>query len=325
MKWLCITLAAVPVLITLLVVLNQLFFLARRTLRRRRYVNRFGLDELARRLGVPVEQLTKLRVGYSERHIPKKRGGTRRLFVPSPELKHTQRLILRRLLARLRTHAAVTGFERGTSVVHNAQAHVRMSVVLRMDLLDFFSCTKQDRIRQYFLRIGWKPDAADLLVRLTTHEGGLPQGAPTSPRLSNLVNYTMDCQIEKHVARWNGVYTRYADDITISFPQDHPRHVRGIIQEIRRIVRAHGYEIHLRSKLRILRRHQQQRVCGLVVNEKVQLPRAKRRWLRAVEHRLRTTGECSLTPEQLAGWRAYQAMIAKQAATPSSKDDSSTA
>ena len=274
-----------------------------------RYAERFDLDELARRLDLRVEALRAVPPTYHTATVPKKRGGVRRLAIPNPRLKDTQRRILRRLLGALRTHYTATGFEPGLSIADNAAAHVGMAVVIKMDLIDFFPHTKAERVEAYFRRIGWTAEAAALLTRLTTHDNGLPQGAPTSPRLSNLVNHGMDAQIERWVARRRGVYTRYADDLTISFPKDYPRRIRGTIQHVRRVAQRHGYTVHTRGKLRVVRRHQQQRVTGLVVNDKVNLPRAKRRWLRAVEHRLRTTGRASLTAEQLAGWKALQAMV----------------
>ncbi|MEO0475233.1 MAG: hypothetical protein AAF085_04565, partial [Planctomycetota bacterium] len=85
------------------------------------------------------------------------------------------------------------------------------------------------------------------------------------------------------------------------------------VQKVRRVCRRHGYTVHTKKKLRIVRRHQQQRVTGLVVNDKVNLPREKRRWLRAVEHRMKTTGRASLTEKELAGWKALQQMIEQQA------------
>lgn len=274
--------------------------------------NRFDLDELARRLDLTPRELELLHPTYRHVAIPKQRGGQRQLAIPNPKLKATQRLILRRLLAKLRTHHTATGFQPGTSIANNAAAHVGMAVVIKMDLIDFFPATSAQRIEAYFQRIGWTPEAAALLSRLTTHDGGLPQGAPTSPRLSNLVNVVMDAQIERWVAYRRGVYTRYADDITISFPKDYPKRIRGTIQHVRRAAKAHGYTIHTRGKLRVVRRHQQQRVTSLVVNDKVNLTREKRRWLRAVEHRLRTTGQASLTPQQLAGWQSLQHMVKTQ-------------
>src|SRR5262249_33968570 len=155
------------------------------------------------------------------------------LLIPEARLKALQRTILHRLLRRLRAHPAAMGFERGQSIVHNAALHVGRKVVIKLDLVDFFPSTRAGRIERYFRRVGWNGEAAALLTRLCTHEGGLPQGAPTSPRLSNLVNWLLDSRIDRFVRRRKGSYTRYADDITISFPKDYPRRVRGAIQRVR--------------------------------------------------------------------------------------------
>ncbi len=179
--------------------------------------------------------------------------------------------------------------------------------------MNFFPSIRTERIEAYFRRIGWNAECAALLTKLCTYEGGLPQGAPTSPRLSNLVNFQFDSRLERFVVqRRKGAYTRYADDITISFPKDYPRRIRGTIQYVRRVARAFGYEIHVHQKLRILRPFQQQRVTGLVVNQKVQLPRKKRRRLRAVAHHLRTGRAATLSQMQLDGWVALEKMIEKQ-------------
>jgi alpha,alpha-trehalase len=106
-----------------------------------------------------------------------------------------QRRILRRVLGKLNAHPAATGFERGMSIVTHAQHHVGTAVVVRMDLKDFFSSTPADRVREYFSQIGWDRDSAELLTKFCTHNGRLPQGAPTSPRLSNLLNYRMDARL----------------------------------------------------------------------------------------------------------------------------------
>ncbi|HYV35983.1 MAG TPA: reverse transcriptase family protein, partial [Gemmataceae bacterium] len=235
-----------------------------------------NVEELARRLGMNVDELQNLEPRYTETFIPKKRGGTRRLLVPQRDLNAAQRRILHRLLGRLRAHPACTGFEKGKSIVHNAIPHVGRRVVIKMDIVDFFPTTQAKRIEWYFRRIGWNAATAALLTRLCTHEGALPQGAPTSPRLANLVNYMVDSRIDRFVRRRKGSYTRYADDITISFPKDYPRRVRGAIQVVRRAVKRFGYRIHTRGKLRVLRPHQRQVVTGLVVNAKVQLPRKQR-------------------------------------------------
>jgi RNA-directed DNA polymerase len=268
--------------------------------------------ELARILGIDLQELKDLVPSYKESYIAKKRRGRRRLLIPDPTLKKVQRRLLRRLLRRLRAHPAAMGFEAGKSIVHNASAHVGQAVVIKMDVVEFFPSIKATIVEAYFRRVGWNAEAASLLTRLSTHENSLPQGAPTSPRLSNLVHFAFDARLERFVRGRHGAYTRYADDITISFPKDYPRRVRGTIQYARRLAKHFGVLIHVRGKLRILRAHQQQRVTGLVVNHKVHLPKSKRRLLRAIEHRLRTGREATLTETQMKGWRALQEMIETQ-------------
>lgn len=271
----------------------------------------FGIDELARRLEISVDNLAAFRPDYTERFIQKRSGGTRRLLVPSPELKKLQQRIRKRLLARLKVHPAATGFEPGTSIVHNAAQHTDRAVVICMDVSDFFPQTSDARVTAYFQRIGWNREAAALLTRLTTWEHGLPQGAPTSPRLSNLVNHVLDARIERFVHGRKGAYTRYADDICISFPKDYPKRIRGTVQVVRRNLKAFGYQLNT-EKTRILRRHQQQKVTGLVVNDRVNVPRHIRRKLRAVEHHLRTGRRATMTLQQLDGWKALISMVENQ-------------
>src|SRR5262249_26863502 len=106
--------------------------------------------------------------------------------------------------------------------------------------------------------------------------------------------------------------TRYADDITISLDRDWGRRARGFVQKTRAMLRACGYRAHGRRKLSIRRRHQRQEVTGLVVNDKVQLSRERRRWLRALKHRARVEKPMSVSPEQLRGLLAFERMIERQ-------------
>ena len=273
-------------------------------------------------------QLLAFQPRYREFTIPKRSGGTRRILAPEDDLKSLQRTILRRLLRRLRVHPAAMGFERGRSIVTNARPHQGHAVVLRLDVVDFFPSTRAERLGAYFRRIGWNRPAADVLVRLCSYEGGLPQGAPTSPRLSNLVNYRLDARLSGMAARLGAIYTRYADDLTISFAEDDRVNVHFIQRFVRKVAAAEGYTIHHRKKLSIRRRHNRQVVTGLVVNSGVNLPRPLRRWLRAVEHRFRVEEQgltgCerlsgpprkrpTLTPSQLQGWQALRAMVERKA------------
>jgi RNA-directed DNA polymerase len=288
----------------------------------------YGLPELARRLALDQAQLRRVRPRYRQFTIPKRSGGRRRILAPDPELKSLQRRILRRLLARLRVHPAAMGFEQGRSIVTNAQAHRGQAVVLRFDIRDFFPSTSAKRVKRYFRRIGWNRPARRLLLGWCTFDGGLPQGAPTSPRLSNLVNYRLDARLTAMAAKLRAVYTRYADDITISFAEDDSEKIHYMQRFVRQVVEAEGYRLHHRKKLSVRRRHHQQIVTGLVVNRRVNLPRGVRRWLRAVQHRAqgqravwtsssdapdqRPRKRPTLTADQLEGWQSLQAMISRQ-------------
>lgn len=273
-----------------------------------------SIASLAERLQVRQVELATFEPRYHRFRIAKRSGGIRELSVPSDGTKRLQRLILARVLGGLRAHPAACAYERGKSIAHNAAPHVGQAVVIKLDIVDFFPATRLDRVQKYFQRVGYSRKAARLLTRLTTYQDGLPQGAPTSPRLSNLVNYGIDVRLANLAAGRGGVYTRYADDITFSLPYDNPSHVRGIVQHVRRILRAYGYELHQKKKLKILRRHHRQLVTGLVVNQRLNLPRQKRRELRAVLHHLQTGRPATLTPEQLAGWKGVLNMISDNSA-----------
>ena len=281
---------------------------------RRQTTPRYGVDELARRLGLEAAELRSMRASYREFAVPKRTGGSRRILAPDAATKAVQRRILHRLLARLPAHTAVHGYERRRSIVTNALAHERAAVVLKLDLRDFFANTKAARVRRYFRVLGWDRETARILVRLTTYDGGLPAGAPSSPRLANLVNVMLDARLAGLARREGATYTRYADDLTFSFARDDGAAVRRVIRVARRILWAERYELHLAHKLQVRRRWERQLVTGLVVNDRVAIPRDRRRWLRAVEHHIATGRPATLTADALRAWQGLELMVEQQAA-----------
>lgn len=274
-----------------------------------------GVRELARRLGMVQEDLAPIMPAYEAFEIHKLSGGMRRILAPEASFKEFQRRVLRRLLGRLKAHDAAHGFERGRSIATHARHHVGKALVVRLDLQDFFPSTSEKRVKRYFRVVGWDRKAATLLTRWCTWDGGLPQGAPTSPRLSNLVNRRLDARLAALAAALGGTYTRYADDLTFSFGEEADVLVERLVRTVTRIALDDGYVVHRRKKLHVMRRHDRQTVTGLVVNDRVALPRSTRRWLRAVEHHVRTGAPASLTEQQLDGWRALQRMVREQGAT----------
>ena len=153
------------------------------------------IDDLADRLEVTAGELRAFVPAYRQFTVPKRGGGTRRISAPDQATRALQRSVARRVLGGSPAHPAAFGFERGRSTVGHAWRHAGSAVILRMDIEDFFGSTPTERVRRYF-RYTWGPDAADLLARLTTHAGSLPQGAPTSPKLSNHLNERLDARLQ---------------------------------------------------------------------------------------------------------------------------------
>ena len=292
-----------------------------------RFTRGKNTHELSEWLRMSRDELFAIVPSYQEFTIPKRSGGVRLIQSPNPELKKIQRRILRRLLSGLKSHEAAVGFEQGKSIVTGARQHTGKAMVLRFDIIDFFPSTSGTRVYNYLRRIGWNRRVAKLLCRLMTHEDRLPQGAPTSPRLSNLINFSMDHCIEEFVAQYDGAFTRYADDITVSFP-DPDCDLEEIVDGVFRYIRWNGYRPHLGKKLNVSRRSQRQSVNGLVVNETVNLPRERRRWLRSVKHRAKANWnwsepnspdderlsqpEPSISLSEFKGWLAFEKMIQDQ-------------
>jgi hypothetical protein len=268
---------------------------------------------------------------YLRFNIPKRRGGTRLIEAPGDKLKALQRRVLHRLLAPLPAHPAATGFVRRRSIVDNARPHAGQGVVINLDLADFFPTITAERVAQVFRGLGWDEEAATILSRICTSEGRLPQGAPTSPALSNLVCRRLDVRLSKLVARLGGHYTRYADDITVSLPafgrnkrlrpwskrgpgrpRPKPRPKRSLLTLVRTIIEAEGFRIQMKKKVRVLRRHQCQTATGLVLNDRVNLPRATRRLIRAMQHHERLGRLDDAGLRRLRGLEALLGMVERQ-------------
>ncbi|HEV8378597.1 MAG TPA: reverse transcriptase family protein, partial [Tepidisphaeraceae bacterium] len=169
------------------------------------------IGDLAQRMKMSEAQLCGIHIAYQQFQIPKRRKGMRQILAPVAQLKQIQRQILRRVLGGLKPHPCATGFSRGHSIVSNALPHVGKAALVRMDLKDFFPSTPARRVKEFFEAIGWSTEAANLLTRLCTYQEALPQGAPTSPKLSNLLNQRLDARLSRLAEVLNASYTRYAD------------------------------------------------------------------------------------------------------------------
>jgi retron-type reverse transcriptase len=251
---------------------------------------------------------------YKTFTIPKRNGGQRTIEAPNENLKLLQKRIYLRILKNLKVHPSCVGFMREKSIADAARPHTNKEVVINLDLKDFFTLTSSKRIEGFFRKIGWGRSASRILTNICTYGGRLPQGAPTSPMLTNALNYQMDNRMEKLATRLNGNYTRYADDLTFSFKQYKYKN-RLILKLVPKILRDYGYEIQKKKKVRVIRQHQRQTVVGLVVNQKVNWPRDLRRKIRAMEHQLKIGRIDKYQSKKVNGYASMLSMIKDKQST----------
>jgi len=272
-------------------------------------------EVLAQAVGLTVGQLRGLcyartvstRTNYVRFAMPKKTGGMRIISAPLPRLKAAQHWVLKNVLEKVPVHEAAHGFRAGRSIVSNALPHVGAAVVVNLDLKDFFPTVVYPRVKGFFVKLGYSEATATALALLCTEpdleeveldgqryfvaQGGrrLPQGAPTSPALTNLLCRRLDRRLKGAARKLGFTYTRYADDLTFSLPKGGPGDVGKLLRLVRFVVRKEGFVPHP-EKTRVLRRGGQQEVTGVVVNDKPGVDRETLRRFRALLHQLEKSG-----------------------------------
>ncbi|MBJ6761520.1 RNA-directed DNA polymerase [Myxococcaceae bacterium JPH2] len=288
-------------------------------------------EDVAKLLGLGTGDLdalmrpgTQSGSGYVEFEVPKRSGGVRRLSAPRPKLKAAQRTLLEQVLARMPAHPAAHGFVSGRSTVTNAEPHVGATVVVRVDLEDFFPSVHFRRVKGLFEAHGYGEEVATTLAGLTTYRaklpdgtvawpGVLPQGAPTSPTIANLVCRRMDARLTALAAKVGAAYTRYADDLSFSFRQP-PERLGRFFWWVNAILQQEGFAEN-GPKRRVMRQGGRQRVTGLTVNERVSIPRDERRRFKAILANCRKHGVDSQARGRpdfkrwLEGYAAYVRMV----------------
>ena len=271
--------------------------------------------DLAVALGLTIPRLRWLcfhteaatRIHYVQFEVPKKSGGTRALSAPHTTLAAAQEWVLANVLAKLSTEDAAHGFVAGRSTLTNALPHVAKDVVINLDLENFFPSVGFTRVRHVFRRLGYSGAVATLLALLCTEcprrrvvyagtpyfvatgPRGLPQGACTSPAISNQVARKLDRRLTGLAKKLGLTYTRYADDLTLSAPPGLRDKVGYVLARVRHIATAEGFAVN-RKKTRVQRPAARQSVTGLVVNVRPAVPRDVVRRVRAILHRAKTEG-----------------------------------
>ena len=297
--------------------------------------------DVAQAMGISISQLrwlafhaeTATRTHYVTFSVPKKSGGTRQLAAPHRKLRAAQEWILDNILKKVAVHDAAHGFVPGRSTLTNAALHVGHSVVLNADLENFFPTIIFSRVQGAFRWLGYSPAVATILALLcteaprqrVTYDGktylvatgprSLPQGACTSPALSNLVSRRLDKRLAGLAAKLGWHYTRYADDLTLSGSGEAARQVGYVMARLRHISQEEGFAVN-EQKTRIQRQSTRQSVTGVVVNQRPGVPRPLVRRIRAILHGARREGLKSQNRRNiphfeswLAGMIAYISML----------------
>jgi RNA-directed DNA polymerase len=230
---------------------------------------------------------------YHYRIFVKRSGGLRLVEAPKRRLKEMQRRVLLGILEKIPPHQAAHGFVKGRSIHSFIAPHVKQQVVLRMDVSNFFPSVIAARIQTFFRAAGYPETVADLLGGICTNavpkrlwrdaapgmdreeiqqarilyaRRHLPQGAPTSPGLSNICAYRLDCRLAGLARAAGANYSRYADDLAFSGGPDFARSAERFSTHVAAILREEGFAAHHR-KTRIMRPGVRQHLAGITLNE----------------------------------------------------------
>ena len=229
---------------------------------------------------------------YSHFTIPKKSGGVRFINAPNPRLLYLQRRLLEVFMRMHKPRKPVHGFVRERSAITNANEHLNRKHVLNIDLKDFFPTITQDRVSGLFGTLGVPSDVRAIIMSICCVNNRLPQGAPTSPIISNMISLRMDRQLMGFCKTRRIKYSRYADDLTFSlytaphqlFSENVPSPGKltsvQISQELKSIIVDNGFVLN-EEKLRYFGPSSRKEVTGLIVSEIVNVPRKFVRNIRA--------------------------------------------
>nr|WP_279355805.1 reverse transcriptase domain-containing protein [Fundidesulfovibrio agrisoli] len=273
--------------------------------------------ELAAAINEPYRRFTYLLFAidpdrqYKSFDIAKGNGKSRIIDAPVTALKNIQKKICAILSKIYVPPYPANAFIFGRSIVTNAIPHVKAKSVLKLDLQDYFPSIHFGRVRGLFMAppFSFNQDVATTLARACCKGGCLPQGAPTSPILSNMISLKMDAQLNR-IAKSNRCnYSRYADDITFSSTKDiFPlvvTNAKGLYepaQEITDCILRNGFAVNT-YKTKFMVGRDSKFVAGIKVNSKINTSRKHVRAVRAMLHALEKFGPEASVAEHLRRWR----------------------
>ena len=264
--------------------------------------------------------------------IPKKNGGERVIHAPQKELKFLQKKLsnvlwechLESLESKskdknFKTPVLSHAFEKGKSIITNSQMHRNKKYILNIDLKNFFDSFNFGRVRGFFIKdrdFAVSPEIATVIAQIACYQGKLPQGAPSSPIITNLITRILDYRIVKIAKKYRFTYSRYADDMTFSTNRElnsnklrASKELDNFLTELEEVIISSGFEINPK-KTRLSNNMQRQEVTGLVVNKKINVKREYIKNTRAMAFQLYKDGTFEIdkkpgTINQLTGRFAF--------------------
>jgi RNA-directed DNA polymerase len=263
----------------------------------------YSLPHLCLLAGVNIKNILRIcksnRISeYKRFKLRKKRGGFRVIQTPTDELKYLQKWILINILEKVPSHSSCKGFDKTKSIKQNAEGHLNKESILKIDLLRFYDSINERRVYSVFKKIGYHPNLSVSFAKICTivpneqflrsfkktelelkniiikkAEGILPQGAPSSPKLSNLISISIDNRLSKLALKYELAYSRYADDITFSGNIEVLKKVKSTIY---RIIKDENLLVNY-SKTKLLIKGNPFFVTGLSVNnDHVTIPKKRK-------------------------------------------------
>lgn len=256
------------------------------------------IGETAETIDKTLQQRPQLYLSYP---IKKRNGKFRWIDAPLSPLIDMQEKILYNILYKFKQHKCCVGFTKNKSVRDGANLHLGSKVLLTMDLENFFNNIKISQVIQtldhltYKLYLNSDPKQSRCakneilaIAQLMVFKSQVPQGAPTSPALANLVAYNLDIALSELAQQQNCIYTRYADDLAFS-SVNKTFNIGQLIPTIKDLITTHGFKLNYK-KTKIRRPHNRMTVTGIVINEKLTVPRWKWRNFRAQLYNISKTG-----------------------------------
>lgn len=226
---------------------------------------------------------------YHFKTIKKRNGKDRLLSIPNDELMYVLKYINHNLLSWYKPLPCVLAYVKGKGIKENAEEHLHSNYILKLDIKDFFGSIKFGKIVNNILpKDCYEEDLRVLLANLCMINGSIPQGSPTSPTLSNIIMHKFDEIMMEYCITNNLIYTRYADDMVISSAETFD--FKTVISKVRFLLRKY-YQMELNDdKTIILHYGMKQEICGVIVNEKLNVSKKYRDGIRQEVYYLKKYG-----------------------------------